>query len=118
MYCWMHLKSISEMPSLIESAVTPVPSVFDTTAGPVVVVPPLPEAADVGVPPPPDLLLLPHAAATSVIATTSVTKNRRPFMPTSPGWADHKRGLTRVSGIPARRGDQASSTRSRRSSDQ
>ncbi len=72
---WMHLKSISETPILIESAVTPGPSVFDTTAGPLdgVVLEPPPEGET-------DLLLLPHAAPTSAIVTAKATINRRPFI--------------------------------------
>ena len=74
----MQLKSTSEMPSLIVDAVTPRPSVLETTCvvvGVVVVlaVPVL------------DFELLPHAAASvSASTTVSVTNIRRRFMRASP----------------------------------
>ena len=71
----MHLKSTSEMPILIDVAVTPVPGAFDTTGAVVVVV-----AAGATV----ALLLLPHAASASAMTTVNATKHRREFIPTSP----------------------------------
>jgi hypothetical protein len=73
---WMHLKSINEMPSLIELAVTPVPAVFVRTSGPVVVVCPLDVDGGGDAP----LLLLPHAVPTSASNITNTTEKRRPFM--------------------------------------
>ncbi len=67
------------MPSLIELAVTPGPSVFDTTAGAVLPVVP-PGVVVVLFPPVLALLLLPHAAPTSASNTTNATRYRRPFM--------------------------------------
>src|SRR5258708_26198229 len=77
--CWMHWKATSETPSLIVVAVTPRPSVFDTTAAVVVVVLPVPAGGEAV------LLLLPQAAVASASATVSATKIRRPFMSASPG---------------------------------
>src|SRR5205085_12377002 len=71
--CWMHVKSTSATPSLIVVGVTPVPSAVDTGAGPFAVV----GVVDPLLP----LLLLPHAAHTTRIATTNSRHLRMRFPP-------------------------------------